>query len=266
LVEDLECGLRAIQHLVAYAAFRRRATNHDDMPSPTPLGLDAGVTLTEAQSKTILGHAGLPVTQEHLAATPDDAAAAAARIAGPVAIKVQSADIPHKSDVGGVALDVSGAEAVRAAASRVLANARAACPEAKIDGVLVQQMITGGVEVILGMVNDPQFGPLIVLGAGGVLVEVFKDAAVALPPLSRADVERMIDSLKVSKMLGAFRGAAPRDREALIDCVLTFSRFVVATDGQLEAIDLNPVIVGTTGRGVSLADALIVTRRLTEDT
>lgn len=266
IVEDLECGLRAVQHLVAYAQFRRRPSiRGPEAAERVPLGLVPEQTLTEAASKDILGRAGLPVTQEILARTVEEAAAAAARIGKPVAIKVQSPDIPHKSDVGGVHLGAVGPDDAGRAAERVLANARRACPDARIDGVLVQEMVEDGAEFILGMTYDAQFGPMIVLGAGGVLVEVFKDAAVGVPPLSRADVEAMIADLKISKMLDAFRGAPERDREALIDCILGFSKFVIETDGQIDAIDLNPVFVCAKGKGVRIADALIVTRSAKEE-
>jgi hypothetical protein len=119
--------------------------------------------------------------------------------------------------------------------------------------------VTDGVELILGMTYDPQFGPLIVCGAGGVAVEVFKDAAVLLPPFSRDDVVAALGRLKVKKLLDGFRGAPPRDVDALIACCLRFADFVVATDAAFAAIDLNPVFVRARGRGVGIADALMET-------
>jgi acetyltransferase len=260
LVEDLERGLAAVRHLVDYAAFRRRAVEPQRVPHAARVALPAGRTLTEAASKAILGKAGLPVTREALARTPAEAVRIAADIGGPVALKVQSADIPHKSDVGGVRLGARGAAEVEAAARQVLDNARKACPQAAIDGVLVQEMVEDGIEFILGMTYDATFGPLIVCGAGGIMVEVFKDAAVGLPPLTAGDVRRMLGSLKVSKLFDGFRGAPARDVDALVDCCLRFSDFVVATDGAIAAIDLNPVFVRARGQGVRVADALIETR------
>jgi acetate---CoA ligase (ADP-forming) len=128
-----------------------------------------------------------------------------------------------------------------------------------IDGVLVQEMVADGVELILGMTYDQQFGPLIVCGAGGVTVEVLKDTAVLLPPLRRHDVIAALGSLKVMKLLGGFRGAPPCDVDALVACCERFAEFVVATDGRFAAIDLNPVIVRARGRGVRIADALMET-------
>jgi acetate---CoA ligase (ADP-forming) len=263
LLEDLERGLMAVRHLVDYATFRRRLADSPPRSAGKPAPIDPGLpaakqVLTEAQSKRILAMAGLPVTREELAASPAEAVRIAAAIGGAVALKVQSADIPHKSDVGGVHLGAQTPAEVEKAAQQVLANARRHCPQAAIDGVLVQEMVTG-VEFILGMTYDQQFGPLVVCGAGGVTVEVFKDAAVLLPPIERDDVAAALRSLKSAKLLGPFRGAPARDIDALIDCCKRFADFVVATDGRFAAIDLNPVFVGTAGRGVRIADALIET-------
>jgi succinyl-CoA synthetase beta subunit len=217
-----------------------------------------GRVLTEAESKKILAAAGLPVTREALARDPAEAARLAAEIGRPVALKIQSPDIPHKSDIGGVHLGARTSAQVEAAARQVFENAQRHCPGATIDGILVQEMVEDGVEFILGMSYDATFGPLLVCGAGGVTVELFKDTAVFLPPLMRDDVDRMLRSLKASKHFEGFRGAAPKDKDALIECCLRFSEFVTASDGQYAAIDLNPVFVCT--HGVRIADALIETR------
>jgi acetyltransferase len=184
----------------------------------------------------------------------------AAAVGGAVALKVQSPDIPHKSDVGGVHLGARTATEVEAAARAVLENARRNCPQAAIDGILVQEMVSDGVELILGMTYDQQFGPLIVCGAGGVMVEIFKDAAVLLPPVEHKDVAAALATLKASKLLSGFRGAPPADVDALVECCTRFADFVAATDGRFAAIDLNPVFVRPRGHGVRIADALIETR------
>ena len=262
LVEDLKGGLQAVRHLVDYAAFRRRAddgyrgakTARSCSGRLAPL---VGRVLTEAESKSVLGAAGLPVTREALARDPTEAVRMAGEIGGAVALKIQSKDIPHKSDVGGVRLGARTPSEVAAAARQVLENAARHCPRAVIDGVLVQEMVEDGAEFVIGMTYDDQFGPLVVCGAGGVMVEVIKDAAVLLPPVAPADVVAALRSLKAATLLDGFRGAAPRDAEALVDCCVRFSDFVVATDGQFAAIDLNPVFVCARGRGVRIADALI---------
>jgi acetate---CoA ligase (ADP-forming) len=259
LIEDLERGLKAVRHLIDYAKFRRSPEQRAITPAPVAPPPQARI-LTEAQSKKILAAAGLPVTREVLARDPAEAMRLAAEIGGVVALKIQSRDIPHKSDIGGVHLNARTAAEVEAAASKVLENTHRNCPHATIDGILVQEMVEGGVEFILGMTYDETFGPLVVCGAGGITVEVFKDAAVLLPPFTAEEASAAIASLKVATLLDGFRGAPPRDVDALVDCCVRFGDFVAATDGQYAAIDLNPVLVCARGRGVRIADALMETR------
>jgi acyl-CoA synthetase (NDP forming) len=259
LVEDLERGLKAVRHLIDYAAFRRSPERRTVAPAQA-VTLPQARVLTEVQSKAILDGVGLPVTREALARDPSEAVRLAAEIGGAVALKIQSPDIAHKSDIGGVHLGARTAAEVEAAARKVFDNARRNCPGATIDGILVQEMVEDGVEFILGMTYDETFGPMVVCGAGGVTVEVFKDAAVLLPPFSAEEARAAIRSLKVAKLLNGFRGAPPRDLDALVDCCVRFGDFVAATDGQYAAIDLNPILVCARGRGVRIADALMETR------
>ena len=259
LVEDLERGLKAVRHLIDYAAFRRSPERRTVAPAQA-VTLPQARVLTEVQSKAILGAVGLPVTREALARDPSEAVRLAAEIGSAVALKIQSPDIAHKSDIGGVHLGARTAAEVEAAARKVFDNARRNCPGATIDGILVQEMVEDGVEFILGMTYDETFGPMVVCGAGGVTVEVFKDAAVLLPPFSAEEARAAICSLKVAKLLNGFRGAPPRDLDALVDCCVRFGDFVAATDGQYAAIDLNPILVCARGRGVRIADALMETR------
>ena len=271
LLEDLQRGLHAVRHLVDYAAFRRRATTV--RPRGAGLGgaprldevprLDATV-LTEAESKKILGMAGLPVTREALAKNPKDAVRLAAQIGGRVALKIQSRDIAHKSDIGGVYLGAATPSEVEDGARQVLENARKNCPQAAIDGLLVQEMIEDGIEFILGMTYDEQFGPLIVCGAGGTQVEIFRDVAVLLPTLEADEVTAALRGLKASKLLDGFRGAPAKDFDALVACCMRFAAFAAATDGTFTSIDLNPVFVRPQGLGVRIGDALIETRACPE--
>ena len=261
LIEDLERGLKAVRHLIDYANFRRRP---DRRSAPAAVHVDIAPppesrVLTEAESKKILAFAGLPVTREALARDGVEAVRIAAEIGGAVALKIQSRDIAHKSDVGGVHLGARTAAEVREAAQQVMDSARRNSPGATIDGILVQEMIEDGVEFILGMTYDETFGPLVVCGAGGVTVEVFKDAVVLLPPFEADEAAAAIGSLKAAKLLAGFRGAAPRDVDALVDCCVRFGDFVAATGRRFAAIDLNPVFVCARGRGVRIADALIET-------
>jgi acetate---CoA ligase (ADP-forming) len=204
--------------------------------------------------------AGLPVPWEALARDAAEAARIAAAFGAPVALKIQSPGISHKSDIGGVHLGANTAGEVAEAAQRLLDNARRNCPAATIHGVLVQEMIEDGIEFILGMSYDETFGPLVICGAGGITVEVFRDVAVLLPPFGRDEVEGALGGLKVAKLLAAFRGAEPRDVAALIDCCARFGAFVHATDGTFAAIDLNPIFVRPRGRGVLIGDALMEMR------
>lgn len=260
LIEDLECGLKAIRHLIDFAqcAPIREAPASKRNPS-SARELKPGETLTEAESKRLLAAAGFPITRELLAADPPEAARRALEIGGPVAIKIQSPDIAHKSDVGGVRLGVRGAEEAEAAARDVLTRSRSACPHARIDGVLVQEMVEEGAEFILGMSYDDQFGPVVAIGAGGVTVEVFRDVATLLPPVSRSEIVEAVDSLRAKALLEGFRGAPPRDASSLVDVCMKFCDFVAETEGQFLAIEINPLFVLSQGKGVRVGDALIVT-------
>lgn len=258
LLEDVAGGMKAVRRWVDYAAFRRKAA-----PPRTPAAsVDfrpperAGV-LTEYESKRVLAGAGIAVTREELAETPGEAVEAAARLGYPVALKVQSPDVPHKSDAGGVYLRAATAEEVETACGRILENVKAARPDARIDGVLVQEMVSDGLEVIVGMVHDAQFGPLVMLGLGGIHVEVFRDAAFRLPPLDGEAVREMLGELRGGALFQGLRGEPARDVEALVECVVRFGDFVAHNAGRLGAAEMNPVMVRPQGCGVVIADALI---------
>jgi succinyl-CoA synthetase beta subunit len=189
-----------------------------------------------------------------------EAAAAALAIGRPVALKVQSAGIPHKTEAGAVALDVAGADTIRAAYDRVLAAARQHAPTARIDGVLVQPMAPPGREVIVGVNRDPTWGLLLMVGWGGVLVEALGDVALAPVPLDHAAARALIGRLKGAQMLGPYRGQPPADTEALVDLMVRLSQFAADHGDEIAEIDLNPVLVHPRGEGVSVVDALIVKR------
>ncbi|MGC1694865.1 MAG: acetate--CoA ligase family protein [Pseudolabrys sp.] len=186
-----------------------------------------------------------------------DAETAAQTLARPVALKVQSADIPHKTEAGALALNVSG-DGARAAYERVLAAAKKYAPHAHIDGVLVQPMAPPGREVILGINRDPTWGPLLMVGLGGVLVEALGDIALAPVPLDRAGAYALLGRLKGASVLGAYRGAPEADTDALIELMVRLSHFAADHADEIAEIDLNPVIVHAKGQGISVVDALIV--------
>ena len=188
------------------------------------------------------------------------AAAAAEKIGGAVALKVQSPDIVHKTEAGAVALNLVGADAVRTAYQRLLGNAVSAAPNARVLGVLVQPMASRGREVILGVKRDATFGPLLMVGLGGVNVEIFKDVALAPLPLSAADARDMLDRLEGAPLLGPFRGQPAADVDALVDLMVRLGQFASDHAETIAEIDLNPVLVHAQGKGVSVVDALIVKR------
>jgi acyl-CoA synthetase (NDP forming) len=219
---------------------------------------ESAAVLCEWQARPLLAAYGMGVGGAGtLAHSPDEAEAMAKAIRGPVALKVQSADIPHKTEAGAVALNISGDDA-RAAYDRVLAAAKKYAPHASIDGVLVQPMAPPGRDVILGINRDANWGALLMVGLGGVLVEALGDVALAPVPLDRAAARALLGRLKGAAVLGAFRGAPPADTEALVELMVRLSVFAADHVDEIAEIDLNPVIVHAKGHGVSIVDALIV--------
>jgi acetyltransferase len=220
----------------------------------------AGEVLCEWQARPLLTAYGIGTGNAGtLARSAADAEAAAQEIGCAVALKVQSSDIPHKTEAGAVALNVAVHEAA-AAYERVLDSAKRYKPQAHIDGVLVQPMAPPGREVILGVNRDSRWGPLLMVGLGGILVEAVGDMALAPVPLDRDAALALIGRLKAAKMFGAWRGAPPADVAALADLVVRLSHFAADHADDIAEIDLNPVIVHADGKGVSLADALIIKR------
>ena len=203
--------------------------------------------LTEEESKAILSEQGIRTTSPTLATSADQAATAAQGIGFPVVMKVASRDITHKSDVGGVRLGLSGADEARAAYVEIVASAKAAEPAASIDGVTVQpQAPGGGVEVIIGMTRDHQFGPVVMFGLGGIAVEVLEDVAFRIAPLTGRDARAIIREIKGFPLLTGHRSTRPVDLEALAGVIETVSAFVDATP-QLAEMDLNPVLAYSDG-------------------
>ncbi len=217
-----------------------------------------GEALTETASKQILACYGIPVPAEELARDPDEAAAAAARIGRTVAVKIASPDIHHKTDIGGVKLGLSNTDDVRKAAAEILAAASRHAPDARIDGVSVQEMSLPGVEMVLGVKNDPQFGPLIAVGIGGILVELLRDTATRLAPIGSNAARTMVESLRGYRLLSGFRGRTSADVDGLLDAICRLSELADDLKDVVDQIDVNPLIV--TADGVMAADALVVCR------
>ena len=216
--------------------------------------------LAEFEAKRVLAAYGIPVTRETLATTRDEAVRAAAEIGFPVALKIQSADIPHKTEAGGVRIGVADREAAAAAFDEIVANATKHVPGARIDGVLVQEMVSGATEVILGVNNDPLFGPAIMFGLGGIFAEVFKDVTFRLAPVTRSEVVEMIREIRAFKVLDGARGRPKADVTALADAILRLSALALDLRGEVAELDVNPLFVLPDGKGVKAGDALIKPR------
>jgi acetate---CoA ligase (ADP-forming) len=258
---------RAIRALVDYADFQVRRRR--EPLQITPLSIHdktahalaaAGRVLTENEAKALLAVYGVPRSPEALAASADQAVAAAARIGGAVALKVQSPDITHKTEAGAVALRIEGETAVREAYRQVVANAKSAHPDAAVQGILVQKMAPPGIEIILGVTRDPTFGPMLMVGLGGIHVEVLRDIAFSPVPIGPNEALALLGELRGAALLDGVRGAPAADRVALAELIAALSRFAADHADQIEEIDLNPVIVHPQGQGLTIADALIVKR------
>ena len=211
--------------------------------------------LLEAEAKQLAKLHGAPVTADVLAINADEAAEAAARFGGKVVLKIASPDILHKSDAKGVKLNLSGKETVKKAFREIVKNAKAYKADARIEGVLVSPMAAKGIEVIIGTKIDDQFGPVIMYGLGGVLVEILKDVSFRVLPISRRSAQRMIAETKSHPILDGVRGQPPFDKKALINLLLTCSEIIEAYP-QIQEMDLNPVIVHH--KGLSIVDARIL--------
>ena len=233
-------------------------------PPPTGESLarslrEAGPVICEHDAKALLSTYGIGVPAGSLAADAGEAARIASALGGPVAMKVQSEDLPHKTESGGVALGVEGKAAVREAFGRIMESARAFAPDVTIEGVRVERMAGPGVEVIVGVSRDPDFGPMLAVGIGGVFVELLGDVVLSPVPVDAAEAREMLRGLRGRRLLDGVRGAPPADTDALVRLLVVVSELAAEAGGALEALDLNPVIVHPRGQGVSVADAGIVT-------
>jgi acyl-CoA synthetase (NDP forming) len=212
--------------------------------------------LSESESKAVLELYGIPTVREICARSPQELQAAAAALGFPLALKVNSADIAHKTDAGGVALNLRSVEELGAAFERVLANARSCAPQAKIDGVLLQPMVPAGVEVVVGARIDPLLGPLVLAGFGGTLVELLRDTALELAPINAEEAERLLRKLKGAALLDGFRGAPALDGARLADILVRVSEFAADLQQHVAELDINPIICNAST--LIAVDALIV--------
>ena len=207
--------------------------------------------LSEHESKQLLASYGIPVTREGLARDEGEAVSTAEEVGYPVALKACSAELLHKSEQEAVLLQLSDPEAVRRGAGRILASA-----PVPLDGVLVQEMVPGNRELVLGLSRDPQFGPCVMLGLGGVLTEILEDTAFRVAPFDAAEAEDMTRELRASALLGPFRGQEAVDLEALCRALVAMGRIGLELEAVAE-VDVNPLIITPQG-GIVAADALVV--------
>lgn len=219
------------------------------------------VAFSERESKELIAAWGIPITREATAASAAEAVAAAAAIGYPVALKVDSPDILHKTEAGAIRLGLTDGAQVAAAYADIMSNAARYEPAgAVINGVLVQEMVSGGVEAIVGVSYDAQLGPTLLFGAGGVMVEVYNDVALRLCPITRSEALDMINQVKGSRLLYGFRGRPAADIDALAAALVSVSQLAVNLEGTLAELDINPLMVLPAGQGLRAADALAVFR------
>ncbi|MBU1314757.1 MAG: acetate--CoA ligase family protein [Alphaproteobacteria bacterium] len=220
-----------------------------------PDGLPSGV-LNEAQSRELFGYYGLTGTDQRIVQTALEATDAATALGGRVVLKVLSSQIAHKSDVGGVKVGLKAAHVGQALTDMAAALASQGLP--KPEGFLVQTMLSGGVEVILGLRRDPQLGPLVLLGAGGIFAELADDSAIRLLPITEADARDMVLELRLSRILNGYRGGPRYDTDALVEAILSLARMGESLGTRLLEAEINPLFVMPKGEGVAAADALVV--------
>ena len=212
-------------------------------------------TLTEYEAKLFCREHGIPVTEIRLAKNEDEAVEYAKEIGFPVVLKIISPEIVHKSDVGGVAINLRSEEEVRQAYRRVVENARKAVPNATIYGVSVQEMVEPSLEVAVGLIRDAQFGPCVMFGLGGVFIEVLRDVTFRVCPIDVRDALEMVEEIRGKQLLEGYRGLPPADKEALAKVLVRVSE-VGIEHPEISEMDLNPTTVR--GSSIKVVDARII--------
>ncbi|VTU33577.1 succinyl-CoA synthetase subunit alpha [Variovorax sp. PBL-H6] len=225
---------------------------------PSVLSLLRAGALTERESKALVATYGVAVTVEALATTADAAADVAMRIGATVALKIESPDILHKTEAGAIRLGLASPDAVRAGFAEVMDAAKRYAPQADIRGVLVQEMVPPGIELLLGLVHDPVFGSVVTVGHGGIYVEVMNDVARRVAPVDVATAHDMLQSLRIWPILAGTRGQAGYDAEAVVGAIVALSRLGVDYGPTIREIDINPLVVQHKGQGVRAVDALVI--------
>jgi acetyl-CoA synthetase (ADP-forming) len=211
--------------------------------------------LLEPEAKTVCIEYGIPVTRFKVALTQDEAAKFADQIGYPVVLKIVSPDVLHKFDVGGVMLDIKNSQEVKDGYNKILKNVKDHKRDAKIVGVLVQEMAPSATEVIVGATKDPQFGPALMFGLGGIFVEILKDVTFRIAPITESDAKEMITEVKGYPILKGYRGQPPADVDAIVKILMNTSRLVM-DHMEIKELDLNPIMVYE--KGAKTVDARII--------
>ena len=250
LLETTERAVEAAAGLAHFGDMRRRYAESKPVLAPPPkeeAGTDGeAAPVNSLTAAAALSAHGLSLVDCALAKSPQEAARLASQLGFPVALKIESADLPHKTEAGGVRLALADADATELAGEEILAAASAYAPEANITGLLVQKMAEPGVQMVLGLQHDPVFGPIIMVGLGGIFVEILNDVAFACAPVTPAQARRMLDRLQGRKILDGARGAPPADLGAIIELICSLSDFALAHP-EVTELDLNPVFAGSNG-------------------
>lgn len=260
LLQGANASMHAVKAYLEWIDFRsKKAVETPCRPAKISLQFsNKGKSLSERESKELLAAYGIPVAGDQLVTSVDEAVNAADKMGYPVVLKVDSPDILHKTEAGIVRLNLGNADEVRTAYTEILERAKNYNPAARINGVSVQEMVDKGVEMMLGVKNDPTFGPTVMVGVGGIFVEVFKDYALRLAPVDTQTALEMINSLKGKKLLYGARGAEPCDVDALADALVKLSYMAYDHANEIQEIDVNPLIVLPGHRGAKAVDGLVV--------
>lgn len=222
---------------------------------------DGRDSLTEIEAKQVFAAYNLPVTTTLLSKSEDEAVKLAKEVGFPIVMKIVSPDILHKSDAGGVKVNIKDEAGVRDAYQTILKNAKAYKAEADIHGIAIQEMAPWGTEVILGSVNDGTFGPTMMFGLGGIFVEVLKDVTFRVAPVTKGQAERMLGEIRGAPILAGVRGEAPRDKKAMAEVVTLYSKMIVDLASEISETDANPVLVYEEGKGVKVVDARVILKK-----
>ena len=261
LLQGTREGLTAVDNLIKYSEFLQKPTPDFKVePNKEAHALlpEGSVVLNEYDSKQLVAKYGVPITEENLCGSKEETLKSAAKFGYPVVLKLISKDIQHKTEAGVVRLKLKDQAAVAKAYDEVVANAKAYKPDAEVQGVLCYKMVEEPVtEAIVGVLSDPYFGPAVVFGLGGIMVEVIKDRALLIPPISREEARTAIDSTKGSKLLYGFRGKPKADVEALVDVIVKAGEMTADLADRIDALDINPLLILSEGKGVVAVDALV---------